>query len=459
MTIEYGVTMSIRYSCVPRKLAEQDLFKNGDKPFRDRLVGFCMVLLMKGCMRRKKTRRWRYIHSGTIGDYITPSWTKPIKRTLIAANIIECNNSYQAGKRSLGYRFAKRIRRKAFEHYVFETRCAIKRFTKALDSKKSKTRREPGIRGSVTSTTSRLYELMTRLELPEEQMLKAVDTADIVDRFYHFPKAYGFLHKQFSAKVDDTGRFYTSLTNLWKKHRHLLLVHNEPLVEIDVSACQPLMLSLMVEPFVSRSECMRFRELTESGKLYGEVAAFTGRSRDQAKRGFLSFLCADVSCKGFHDRRGKVSLRTLILEWFKANFPEIANYLIETKTSEQSRLEMNTEIRREAGKKTCAYAITAFEMQRLEAEIMIEGVCAQFLSQHANEFIAPVHDAVLVQEGMRFAAEQILKEQFEKRGLKPRVGITKGGVVMCGEAGAEKAIMFNAFSTQPMRHAQSLIAP
>jgi hypothetical protein len=382
-----------------------------------------------------------------------------VKNALIAAKIIECNDSYQVDEYSLGYRFAKSIRKDAFEHYAFETKRGLGRFSEALKSRATENRGDTEIQGPVTPTTSKLFELMSRLELPEEQMLKAVDSANLEDRLYHYRQGLEFQRRQFFATVDDTGRFYTSLSNLWKKHRHLLLIQNEPLVEIDVSACQPLMLSLMVEPFVARPECIRFRELTESGKLYDEIAKFTGRPRDKAKKGFLSFLCGDISYKGFHDRRGNVSLRTLILEWFKANFPEIANYLIETKTSEQSRLEMNTEIRREAGKKTCAYAITAYEMQRLEAEIMIEGVCAQFLSQHLNEFIAPVHDAVLVQEGMRFAAEKILKEQFEKRGLKPRVGITKGGVVMCGEAGAEKAIMFNAFSTQPMRHAQCLIAP
>jgi hypothetical protein len=453
--------MCIRYVCVPAKLAEQDFFKYGSKPLRDRLVGFCMVLLMNGCMRREKGERrdWRYIHSDIIGEYIRPNLAKSLKDRLVAANIIECNDSYQADVRSLGYRFAKMIRKNAFEHYEFETTRGLGRFCKALNIKKPESGIEPQIRGPVTPNTSKLFELMTRLELPEEQMLKVVDSANLEDRLYHYRQGYAFHRKQFSATVDDTGRFYTSLTNLWKNLRHLLLIQNEPLVEIDVSSCQPLMLSLMVEPFVPRGECIRFRELTESGKLYDEVAKFTGRPRDKAKRGFLSFLCAEIPRNGFHDRCSKASLRTLILEWFKASFPEIANYLIETKTSEQSRTQMNTEIRRKAGKRTCAYAITAFEMQRLEAEIMIEGVCAQFLTKYPDEFIAPVHDAVLVQEKMRFAAEEILREKFAMRGLKPRVGVTKGGVKQSVDVRDEKAIMFNAFSTQPMRHAQSLIAP
>jgi hypothetical protein len=457
--------MCIRYMCVPAKLAEQDFFKYGSKPFRDRLVAFCMVLLLEGGMRRKEDtsrrswRDWRRIHSDRIRDYINPNYTKFVKDTLIAAKIIECDDSYQVDKYSLGYRFAKMIRKNAFEHYAFETSRGLDRFCKALNIKKPQSGIEPQIRGPVTPTTSKLFDLMTRLELPEEQMLKVVDSANLEDRLYHYRQGYAFHRKQFSATVDDTGRFYTSLTNLWKNLRHLLLIQNEPLIEIDVSACQPLMLSLMVEPFVARHECIRFRELTESGMLYDEIAKFTGRPRDKAKRGFLSFLCAEIPRNGFHDLSSKASLRTLILEWFQSSFPQIADYLIETKSSAQSRMRMNTEIRRKAGKKTSAYAITAFEMQRLEAEIMLEGVCTQFLTRYPDEFIAPVHDAVLVQEKMRFAAEEILREQFGTRGLKPRVGVTKGGVKQSADVRDEKAIMFNAFSTQPMRHAQSLIAP
>ncbi len=457
--------MSLRYICIPKRLAEQDFFKSGSKPLRDRLAGFCIVMLIKRCRacRTSGIRQWRYIHSGVISKYLNPNLTTSVKDTLIAAKIIECNNSYQVDYRSFGYRFAKGIKKNAFEHYAFETIRAVDRFRKAERRKKTKYKLKLGIRGPATPTIIRLYELMTRLELPEEQMLKAVDSVSLEDRLYHYRQGNAFHRGQLYAKVDDTGRFYTSLTSLWKKHRHLLRIQNEPLVEIDVSACQPLMLSLMVEPFVSMSECIRFRELTESGSLYDKIAEFTGRPRDRAKRGFLSFLCADIPRNGFQDRRPtKVSLRALILAWFKQRFPEIADYLIDTKSSEQSRMKMNTEIRREAGKKTSAYAITAFDMQRLEAEIMIEGVCAQFMKQHPNEFIATIHDAVMVKEEMAFAAEQIMKEQFKKRGLNPRVGITMGGEELKSRREREErggATMFNAFSTRPTPLAQSFVAP
>lgn len=429
--------LCIQYICIPDLLANSDAFQKASKPVRDQLAAFCFVMLKAGCLRRDKDgrrKRWNNAGFKAFQKYLGRAYVVRTRTLLIKLGVIQYDKKYRSRNpnnlKAFGYRFTKVIREDSFRHYRLETSKAAPRFARADAYLKSRSENIRPIKGKATEIHRTLYEMMTRLQLSEAAILQGVESSPLARRCDRYYRGINFASRQFSATVDDTGRFYTTLTKLWKGHRHRLTLDGEPLIEIDISACQPLMLSIMAEPFVPSAECMEFRRLAATGTLYEEISKSTERDVKKTKTAMIAFLCGDLPRLSALNRirsSGPKSTWDLVHLWFSQNFPEITEYLRTTKTSKESGAKMNTPERRKAGKKTGAYCITAFEMQRLEAEIIIGGVCAEFIESYRGEFIATVHDAVMVSEKNVEPVIERMKSEFSKRGLYPSMKQSREG--------------------------------
>ena len=425
----------IRYICIPDRLANSDAFKRASRPKRDHLAGYCYVMLKAGCLRRDKDgrrKKWNNTGYKAFEKYLGRNYVLRTRALLIKLGIIQYDKKYRSrnpdNKKSFGHRFTKAIREDSFRHYRLATTEAPPRFARADAYLKRRGENIRPIKGKATEIHRTLYEMITRLELSEAAILQGVEASPLARRCDRYYSGIGFASRQFFATVDDTGRCYTTLTKLWKGHRHRLTLDGESLIEIDISACQPLVLSLLAESFVSSTECMEFRRLAETGTLYDEISKFSERDVKKTKTAMISFLCGDLPRLTQLNRDRPLSTVQRVHLWFSQNFPEITEYLRATKTSQESKAKMDTPERRKAGKKTGAYCITAFEMQRLEAEIMISGVCSEFIKSYPGEFIATVHDAVMVSQRNVEPVIEIMESEFSRRGLYPSMKQSREGV-------------------------------
>ena len=99
--------------------------------------------------------------------------------------------------------------------------------------------------------------------------------------------------------------------------------------------------------------------------------------------------------------RVEAMIRNPVFQIMQQELPTIARYVIETKQKRHQAL--------------------ACLCQRLEAELMIDACGAVLESQHPNQPVQPIHDAMVVSTSFAPTAIEIIRSQFEKIGLKPHV--------------------------------------
>lgn len=159
----------------------------------------------------------------------------------------------------------------------------------------------------------------------------------------------------------DFGRFHSLFTSF--KHRNSVLHHKEPLSKIDVVACQPLILGIVVQIALGDKDDLRkWFGLYRDG-LYEFFASELGVSREEAKTELIVAIFQKLH----------KMIRMPIFAVLREHFPSIAGYL---------------STRKQAG-----HQIVAHDCQRLESKLLIDKAAWKMkkipmLTVH-DEFILP----------------------------------------------------------------------
>ena len=432
--------MFTRSFWLPHSLVTHDGFMRLPKSKRDSISLYCFSMLLKGCARKPKggaSRKCVDIGYRFLKKHVRGKAIKPSREWLIENRFIEIDRVFRfrdaKNKKSYGHRFTPLFLESEFLPYELETVPARRRIERALSVQHHVEQMSRPIKGAATETHRTLYDLMNMLDLPETEMLREVEGSPPQKYASRLNRGLEFCRKRFWATVSPNGRFYTSLTNLWKAHRNLLTAKGEPLCEIDISACQPLCLSLIAEQHVNLDECARFRELCETRRLYEVIKDVTGLTIEEAKIQILAFLCGRNRTPKSLIRIGEAEASSdnsalLPVEkvhlWFKQSFPEFSVFLHEWKSSKASREKMKRLRRAEGIKRTEPHRIASNEMQSMEAEIIIQGVCAEYIRTFPGEFIAPIHDAILIPNRMKSHVIEIVYQAVSDKRLQPQIKIT-----------------------------------
>lgn len=161
----------------------------------------------------------------------------------------------------------------------------------------------------------------------------------------------------------DTGRLFTNLTNFPKRLRQFVHIDGQPLWDVDVAACQPLMLSALYEG-KHDAERTKYLDAVLSGKFYERLAAAASVKYDDRDK-----LKEDVFCYVLygspHDHPLWVAFRSL--------YPVLAEKISAMKEGGLSSLPVL--------------------MQKLEATAMIDGAAMACVT--ANIPIITIHDGFL----------------------------------------------------------------
>ena len=428
--------------CIPKLLETNIQFQCSTQAIRERLSLYCFVMLEAGCSPKGSVGKgkWQGVSQQRLEKYIRRASIRPSREALLRMGVIQVDGKFSFrvpdAKKALGHRFTKAVREGEFIEFELKSKPAVKRFCKQKDWQNRNGEPSIRVKGNATETHRALFRLMNQLELSNDSIRQVVESLPLEKRPYVHLAGTEFSQKRFFATIDDTGRLYTSLANLKKELRWLLTIQGEPLCEVDVRACQPLCLSQIVEPYVSASECIAFRRHAETRELYNEFCVVTALPMNEAKEAGLAFLCGPSPAKRAVARLSeavttgcRIGLRSkdLIHLWFMQSFPEITEFLIRSKSSARSCLKMNTSQRRAAKKKTAAYGVTSFEMQSLEASLIVDGVCKEFIQRFPGRFIGPIHDAVLCPKDLTEDVVEIMNGVFQRRGLYPSIKIEEGG--------------------------------
>jgi hypothetical protein len=208
--------------------------------------------------------------------------------------------------------------------------------------------------------------------------------------------------KNFFCVRDITGhRIHNDWVTLNKKLKRFCYISTgEQLINIDVKNSQPVILSVLLKTFLSvlPADVSHYIELCEAGKFYEFLAGKFGIdiTDEEARDAFKKILFKNI----FYGRNQDAQKYA---EWhcFKAEFPNVAEFITDYKRSN--------------------YKALSIALQRLESEIMLEGVIGKIaaVNNPADFFALTVHDSITTTLDNQELVEELMKNEFNLRGINP----------------------------------------
>jgi hypothetical protein len=227
------------------------------------------------------------------------------------------------------------------------------------------------------------------------------------------------------------GRVHSSLTNIRRGARAGLHIHGEPLVEVDVSCAQPLILGFIVakllagdwtvaavkrlgsdgdisEPFKDLPmtrwstelppDLLDYFDCCQRSAFYSDLAEVWGMPCETAKE--------KNAIKGLTFRRvlfGRVHQYRSYWKAFAERWPVMAAAIELLKEHD--------------------HGTTARACQRLEARLMVDGVADRFRVEYPDIPVQLLHDGVLVTAADVELARAVIQAEFGNIGLAPLIKV------------------------------------
>lgn len=238
----------------------------------------------------------------------------------------------------------------------------------------------------------------------------------VEDRLHAEASIQAIASKDFRSTPCRFGRYHTNISCIRKVLRPFLRIDGQPLVEVDVSACQPLCLAVLLHdirrdiltsvpltdeqirlartlsifPVCCASgeedDTIRYQKDCESGKFYErmqEICKVDSRSQIKKK------LFKDV----FFGKRTLAGFRSL--------YPTMAGLIDWVKRHDYKHL--------------------AHELQRIESSIVINDACEVMRVQHPDVPILTIHDSILTIPEHTDLVAGVLRAAFNRRGVDPQI--------------------------------------
>lgn len=177
--------------------------------------------------------------------------------------------------------------------------------------------------------------------------------------------------------ISNEGRLYSSITALPSSANNFLMFDNEPLIELDIKNCQPLLLAGLIDNSAYKLAC-------EQGIFYDLLSQDLGWSRDYTKLILYKYL------------------------FFGQN--ELKSGRI------YSALENHFEGLNEAINALKSNSNLACELQNLESNIIIKGIALNFVNT-----IVTKHDAIFVKQCDVEIVKRMITHHFKEYKLKPKI--------------------------------------
>ena len=293
---------------------------------------------------------------------------------LIDLNLIERNDTYEVGNFSKSYRPHVNLKYESTKSININTKKIFKKIQTKSDLYKNTPFR-------YRKMIDDLY--LTKIDL--EQFFYDIDQM-LGMRYSSNTKAVLTYNKIYALKIralkinlgihwisiSETGRVYSSITNLPQIMIKYIRLNNEKVVEIDAANSQPLLLSSLVNH-------SKFTRDVESGVFYEAMAESMGITRSEFKGQSYKYIFFNENEIGSTWRKR-----------LDAVYPGLANQINEIKKTDK----------------------LWFLLQKAEADIWIK------IAQKQPDPVLTRHDSILITDNEIESIKKQLKTEYKKRGMK-----------------------------------------
>jgi hypothetical protein len=314
---------------------------------------------------------------------------KDIKDSLISADVIECNNSYVVGEKSMGYRLAPKYSEMKHARVQVGCRSLTKKILRGRDDMPPDC-----CNGGVHA---HLYRCLREIEIDHRAALSTLPSGE------HEPSDETSIRliqdRQFFFSVCEFGRVHTNLTNLRSGLRQYLKHRGRPLVNLDIRNSQPLVFALLLrEAYQGQpipDDVRLYIELVQAGRFYEHLMEASSIKPERRARFKAEFFGSTFFCR---NDPVKPEART-----FGQVFPNVYATIRAAKAQEHADL--------------------AHRLQRVESGLMIGGVATRLMRELPDTWIGTVHDSILMTEDRAESVKAIMLAEFARVGLCPSINI------------------------------------
>ena len=299
-------------------------------------------------------------------------------------NLIDVNDKYSVGNFSKSYR----IKTDFIKGNYTELELSIKKIFKDYKSKSFWISKYPKFRKQIEEAYNINIELNNYIkwlmsnkgmELPpyfkNGVMIKRyLDSKTIFNYIYNAIKVNLGIHW---FRISNEGRFYSRLTNTSNTALNFIKLNDKPIYELDVSCCQPLLLSNFIKSDEFRKDC-------ESGLFYDKIG------------------------KELNYERSKVKLLSYKYIFFKKDTLNSGVMYDVMEKLYPSVMEQINNLKIKYGNLAC-------ELQKLESEVFVNNLSFMDVDMMLR------HDAIYVHEENIDMMKKEIKKQFNKIGLTPKI--------------------------------------
>ena len=347
---------------------------------------------------------------------------KPIKDELLKHKLIETDSRYIPGTKSTGYRLGPALRDVPFKKYF----SASKRFLKRVADFKKHINTPIGFSLPVHEHLDRWLADITIAPI-WESVLHSMDPdkALIAQQQVELIQS-GYLHRS----VCKQGRFHSNFSSLCRELRPCLQYQGQPLLEIDIRNSQPYFLSmLLLSVKLSNSNSSNLKNLMFDS-MHSSIINLeeTGRERERRRgrpyecpfwaleKDHVKFTNAVINGKFYEeflqevdnerereDMKPKVfqcifgdektMIHSTMGRMFKDRYPSVFNMIMELKSKK-------------------GYRWVGQELQRMESERVVAGVCGRLMTEHPTIPLISVHDAIMTTKEYMPLVQGLLKQEL-----------------------------------------------
>jgi hypothetical protein len=350
---------------------------------------------------------------------------RSLRRFLIKAGALECDQHYVIGAKARGYRIAPIYRQPARRVACADVRLA----RRILDIRRTLFRTDLRV-----PVHRHLYDWLQRLDIdPEAAHQIITSTPRLTEYGYIHHTAVEMIH---SGHVEFSycrqGRVHTLVTRLARELRPCLRIDGQPLVNIDVRCSQPLVLcALLVQPHHqhlpkhARQNITNSQDLGENGQRNGEGTLTPPRLPDSDVSRFV-FLCENGQI--YDHLRASAGLESLSRDELKVKFySEIffGRNCVVTPFTRAFGQEFSNVLSTIRQIKRHDYTRLACMMQRMEARIIIHDCCRRLMTDAPRVPVFTLHDALLAAPAHVDLVKQAMKSAFKRAGLCPTLKVER----------------------------------
>jgi hypothetical protein len=351
--------------------------------------------------KRKKSASFIQLYSPFLKRVINGRY-KDYLQDLMEMKVIETDNRYIKKIKSKSYRLTENYRKSKIKQERIMDEKIISNYRNYKAEQKSRISE---------NHYKYLFECLEKIEIDYEAAMNFLNNhAENFEQYNSWYCSIERIHnKDWFFTVDQkAGRVHNNITNLAKNFRPFLSFNRNKLIEIDISNSQPLLFNVLISryllrntsayncginlPYVPQNSDLRlYREITEQGRFYEFMMNELGIKEDRDRFKIRMFT------KLFYGKVFESEERTA----FKKMFPEVSEIIDYYK-------RIN-------------YRDLAIDLQRVEAEIMINSVVSRLAERKI--FILTVHDSILTIPENIGIVQHVIRDEFSKFNLNPSLKI------------------------------------